>query len=69
MHYRQDMGGLGHMDFALAGTYTGSFITEPYTGSGTYDCAGYYGATCNNPLPKWRHMFTDTWATPLPGFD
>ncbi len=68
-HYRQDMGGLGHMDFAFAGTYTGSFLTEPYTGSGTYDCAGYYGGTCGNPLPKWRHLFSDTWATPLPGFD
>jgi outer membrane receptor protein involved in Fe transport len=68
-HYRQDMGGLGHMDFALAGTYTGSFLTEPYAGSGTYDCAGYYGATCTNPLPKWRHLLSDTWATPLPGFD
>jgi outer membrane receptor protein involved in Fe transport len=20
-----------------------------------YDCAGYYGATCGNPLPHWRH--------------
>jgi iron complex outermembrane recepter protein len=68
-HYRQDMGKLGHMDFALAGTYTATAITEPYSGSGTYDCAGYYGATCLNPLPKWRHVFSDTWATPLQGFD
>jgi outer membrane receptor protein involved in Fe transport len=20
-----------------------------------YNCAGFYGATCGNPLPKWRH--------------
>jgi iron complex outermembrane recepter protein len=42
---------------------------EPYPGSGAYDCAGYYGDTCGNPLPKWRHVFSDTWATPLQGFD
>ena len=68
-HYRQDLAKLGHMDFSLAGTYTASFITEPYPGSGTYDCAGYFGDTCGNPLPKWRHVFSDTWATPLQGFD
>jgi iron complex outermembrane recepter protein len=68
-HYRQDLGWLGHMDFSLAGTYTASSITEPYPGSGFYDCAGYYGATCGNPLPKWRHVFSDTWATPIQGLD
>jgi len=68
-HYRLDMSRLGHMDFALAGTYTASFITEPYPGSGSYDCAGYFGDTCGNPLPKWRHVLSDTWATPLQGFD
>jgi len=72
LNYRLEMGGLGHMDFNLLGTYTFDFITEPYNGSGAYNCAGYYGATCNstiNPVPKWRHVFTDTWATPLNGLD
>jgi iron complex outermembrane recepter protein len=71
-NYRLEMGGLGHMDFNFIGTYTFDFITEPYNGSGAYNCAGYYGATCNstiNPVPKWRHTFTDTWATPLEGLD
>jgi iron complex outermembrane recepter protein len=68
-NYRLEMSRFGHMDFNLIGTYTADFITEPYSGSGTYNCAGYYGATCGNPIPKWRHIFTDTWATPLQGFD
>jgi outer membrane receptor protein involved in Fe transport len=57
----------GHMDFSLAGTYTSSFLVEPFPGSGTYDCAGYYGPICGNPLPKWKHVFQDTYATPIPG--
>ena len=72
MNYRLEMGTFGHMDFNLIGTYTFDFITEPYPGSGTYNCAGYYGATCNstiNPVPKWKHIFTDTWATPWAGID
>jgi iron complex outermembrane recepter protein len=71
-NYRMEMGGAGHMDFSLIGTYTFDFITEAYPGSATYNCAGYYGATCNstiNPVPKWRHVFTDTWATPWAGID
>ena len=71
-NYRLEMGGAGHMDFNFIGTYTFDFITEPYPGSGTYNCAGYYGATCNfttNPLPKWRHIFTDTWDTTWAGID
>lgn len=66
-HYHQDLPGLGHMDLSLAGTYTASFITQPFPGSPTYDCAGYYGSTCGNPAPKWKHVFTDTWALPIPG--
>jgi outer membrane receptor protein involved in Fe transport len=68
-NFRLDMSGFGHMDFNLIGTYTADFLTQPYPGSGVYNCAGYFGATCGNPTPKWKHMFTDTWATPLKGFD
>jgi iron complex outermembrane recepter protein len=68
LHYRQDLpAGFGHMDFGLNGTYTSTFLTQPFSGSGTYDCAGYYGSTCGNPLPKWKHVFTDTWTTPISG--
>jgi iron complex outermembrane receptor protein len=75
LHYRQTMGRFGAMDFAFNGTYVGSLITEPYpagpghAASGTYDCAGYFGGTCGNPLPKWRHTLTATWETPIPSLD
>jgi len=25
-----------------------------------YDCAGYFGETCGDPSPKWRHLFRAT---------
>jgi outer membrane receptor protein involved in Fe transport len=67
VNYTQDVGALGSLRFNLIGTYTASFIVEPYAGSGTYNCAGYFGATCGNPRPKWRHTGTVAWATPWHG--
>jgi iron complex outermembrane receptor protein len=69
LHYRQTMGRFGAIDYAFNGTYVGSLITEPYPGSGAYDCAGYFGATCGNPLPKWKHILTATWETPVKSLD
>jgi iron complex outermembrane recepter protein len=69
MHYRETLGRFGAIDYALNGTFVASFITEPYPGSGTYDCAGYFGSTCGNPSPKWRHTFSATWETPVQSLD
>jgi outer membrane receptor protein involved in Fe transport len=69
VHYREDLGRFGALNYALNGTYEFSFITEPYPGSGTYNCAGYFGGTCGNPQPKWRHTFTATWETPVRSLD
>ena len=41
-----------------------AFIAGP-----SYDCAGYYGNTCTNPLPRWRSVFTTDWVTPWTGLD
>ena len=65
LHYRENLGRFGAIDYNFNGTYVGSFITEPYPGSGSYDCAGYFGGTCGNPMPKWRHTLTATWETPI----
>jgi len=61
----------GGLTFGLVGTYTKNYVTQPVTGGGTYECAGYYGVTCNNtaatgsvPTPKWRHRAKVTWNTP-----
>jgi iron complex outermembrane receptor protein len=67
LNYTQSVGNFGSLRFNLIGTYTASFITEPYPGSGEYNCAGYFGSTCGNPLPKWRHTLTTSWATPWHG--
>lgn len=71
VNYREDMGRLGALDYNLNGTFVGSFLVEPYPAapgrpaSGVYNCAGYFGATCGNPLPKWRHTLSANWETPL----
>ena len=28
-----------------------------------YDCAGYFGFQCGQPIPEWRHRFRATWET------
>ncbi len=40
---------------SLVGTYTDTAAFQPLTGGFSYNCAGYYGLTCNNPTPKWKH--------------
>ncbi len=66
-NYTQGLGGFGSMNLNLIGTYTASKDIEPFAGSGDYNCAGYFGATCLNPLPKWKHTMTVAWATPWHG--
>ena len=66
-NYTQSIGPLGSLNVNFIGTYTASFDTEPFSGSGDYNCAGYFGATCGNPLPKWRHTMTVGWSTPWHG--
>jgi len=68
-HYLYDIGAMGKLTFNLAGTYVNSFDTQPTPTSGTYDCVGYFGTTCLDPIPKWRHVFGTTWATPWWGLD
>ncbi len=68
-HYLWDIGAMGKLTFNLAGVYTNSFDTQPLPTSASYDCVGYYGTTCNDPIPKWRHVLGTTWATPWWGLD
>jgi outer membrane receptor protein involved in Fe transport len=80
LHYSLPMEGFGKLVFNLQGTDTISNITQPQTSvpdptSGAlvagpqYNCAGFEGVTCNNPLPHWRHVFSTDWATPWQGLD
>ena len=52
--YSYRLGGLGTLSASAVGTYVTHFIVNDGLNP-EYDCAGYYGATCGNPLPKWRH--------------
>jgi iron complex outermembrane receptor protein len=60
------LGDWGGLNFNMVGTYTDSYLTQPITGGGTYECAGLYGAICNVPDPHWRHRARVTWTTPWP---
>jgi len=68
-HYLLDLGPGGKLTFNETSTYTMRFVTQPFSGGLSYDCAGYWGATCGAPLPHLRSVFTTNWATPLAGFD
>jgi iron complex outermembrane recepter protein len=68
--YRLEMGpALGKVDFSISGTYTKDFNTQPLPGGASFDCAGYWGATCGAPVPLWRHVMNTTWLTPWWGMD
>ena len=47
----------------LIGTYTKSQTFQPLTGGFSYNCAGYYGITCGNPVPEWKHTARLKFAT------
>jgi len=67
--YKLDMGRAGKLDFDFVGNYDIKFATEPVPGLGSYNCAGYYGATCGAPTPKWKSKLRATWRTPIPSLD
>jgi outer membrane receptor protein involved in Fe transport len=52
--YSHRLGGLGNLSLGFNGTWTNHFIVDDGLNP-EYDCAGFYGATCGNPLPNWRH--------------
>jgi iron complex outermembrane receptor protein len=67
--YRLDFGRAGRLGLDFVGTYVLKNATEPVTGLGSYDCAGFYGPTCGVPTPRWKQKLRATWNTPLAGLD
>jgi len=51
----------GNLNFSFVGTLLNSLETEVLPGLGSYDCTGYFGGTCGQPSPKWRHNLRTTW--------
>ncbi|ACJ01066.1 TonB-dependent receptor plug domain-containing protein [Rhodospirillum centenum] len=69
--YRMDLADLGLPDrgglsFSFIGTWLDKFESRPVPVLDVeYDCAGYYGPTCEVPLPEWRHKARVTWSAPF----
>jgi iron complex outermembrane receptor protein len=67
MNYRHDLqSGWGSLSASINGSYLQHQTFTPYPGSGSYDCAGLFGSTCNQGSvnPHWRHNLRVTWDTP-----
>lgn len=60
--YTIGLGSLGKLNANLAGTWLMKQVTEPLPGLGSYDCKGYFGYTCGEPNPTWRHVARLTWS-------
>ena len=76
MNYNYNLAKYGGLGFAFNGTYVDKYENQPISGGGSYDCVGYYGATCGGGaggvglVPKWRHKFRTVWSAPYwGGFD
>ncbi|MGH7009778.1 MAG: TonB-dependent receptor, partial [Caulobacteraceae bacterium] len=55
---------LGNAALHLVGTYLMGLTTTTEPGTAPYDCAGYYGLECGDPVPRWRHVLKIVWETP-----
>jgi outer membrane receptor protein involved in Fe transport len=58
--YSRKLGGMGTLHASYVATILRKLITDTGVNPGTesngvYDCAGFYGATCGTPNPKYRH--------------
>lgn len=68
MNYRHPLpGGWGSITTSFTGSYLWHLSFTPFPGSGSYDCAGLFGSTCENGSvnPHWRHNLRVSWETPL----
>jgi outer membrane receptor protein involved in Fe transport len=68
MNYRHQLpGNWGAFSTTFNGAYLWHDTTTPYPGSGSFDCAGLFGSTCENGSvnPRWRHNMRVSWDTPI----
>ena len=71
MNYHHALpGNWGSLSASLNGAYLWHSTETPYPGSGSFDCAGLFGSTCNSITqgsvnPRWRHNLRVSWETPL----
>ncbi|GAA3259597.1 hypothetical protein GCM10020258_21500 [Sphingomonas yabuuchiae] len=61
LSYSQPLGGAGSLAVDFQGTWNRKLVNEPVKGLGSFDCVGYFGPTCGQPMPEWRHQSRFTW--------
>ncbi len=60
-NYLLGLGNSGYLAMDLMGSYVlKNQFSNPLV---DYDCAGYFGFQCGQPIPDWRHRFRATWET------
>lgn len=62
--YTRSLGRFGKLNVNVMGTLLLSQESQPLPGLGSYDCKGYYGYSCGQPNPSWRHVARFTWSAP-----
>ncbi|MEX1309906.1 MAG: TonB-dependent receptor [Candidatus Sulfomarinibacteraceae bacterium] len=60
-NYLLGLGNSGYLAMDLMGSYV--FKNQFSNPLVDYDCAGYFGFQCGQPIPDWRHRFRATWET------
>lgn len=61
-NYTTEIGSLGSLSLNMVGTLLDSYIVDNGL-TAAYDCKGFFGPTCENPRPKWRHKARATFRT------
>ncbi len=57
----------GRVDLNFAGTRTNKYEVQILPGAPTYRCDGFFGTTCGQPIPHWRHRLLASWTSPGEG--
>jgi outer membrane receptor protein involved in Fe transport len=64
LSYSYRFGSFGTLSAGFNGTWVDKYLVNDGLNP-EYNCAGFYGATCGNPLPKWRHKLRLTMQLPV----
>ena len=53
----------GRIGLNFAGTRTNKYEVQILPGTEPYRCDGYFGVTCGQPIPEWRHRMIVDWTS------
>ncbi|MDT0595934.1 TonB-dependent receptor domain-containing protein [Glaciecola petra] len=59
--YTHDFGDYGELMVNYNATFLTSLDTITLPGTASFDCAGWYGSSCGNPNPEYRHNMVFSW--------